>query len=323
LNGRKHASSHFLNYFGEEFTMSKTTTLLTCLATLVVTPLCLAQDRPRDDSPIAERLKPRTPIDPAGPDGPRTLGDVLVGTVPEAESTGRPRSFSDATIDLDQFFAGCLLASSEGEIAISELAANRAKSSQVKEYAQQMVEEHRGLSRQLTPLATSDSTASSAVKITHGEPAAIAGEGNHQDKMTDLAPQRPARSQLGQIATGDKEKETVPVDLHPADPTNPSLNQLSDADRRIHQAITKRLRAELEQQMGDDFDTAYLHAQAVTHVEMIGATEVIQTQSPDKLGQIAQQAGAMAERHLKQVRQLLQSHAKENRDSAAKAQDNK
>ena len=141
--------------------------------------------------------------------------------------------------------------------------------------------------------------------------------------MTDLAPQQPARSQLGQIATGDKEKETVPVDLHPAAPANPSLNQLSDADRRIHQAITKRLRAELEQQTGDDFDTAYLHAQAVAHVEMIGATEVIQAQSPDKLGQIAQQAGAMAERHLKQVRQLLQSHSKESPDSAAKAQDSK
>jgi predicted outer membrane protein len=299
--------------------MNKSITFLACAASLFLTTASLAQDRVRDDGPIAEHLKPRTPIDPAGPDAPRTLGDVLVGTATEAESPRGHGPIAPTAFDLDQFFAGCLLATNEGEIAISELAANRAKSSKVKEYAQQMVEEHRALSRQLMPLAASD-LASRHPQLARSEPTAISEKGNHQDKMTDLPAQRPSRSLLDQAAN---EANMEPVDTNSIVPVNATLNQLSDADRRIHQAITKRLRTELEQQSGDDFDTAYLHAQAIAHIEMIGATEAIQAQSPDKLGRIAQQAGAMAERNLKQVRQFLQSRAKEGPDPAAKSQENK
>lgn len=265
-----------------------------------------AQIRGHETDAAPQHLKPRTPIDPAGPDAPQTLGDVVVGTSSEAESGGRIRPRVETAIDVDQFLAGCLLAANEGEIVICEMAANRAQTSEVKKLAQQMAEEHRPLSRQLQPLAGAD-TPTAAARMSTGN---LSGPdaGGHTDKMTDVVPQRPKGAEGNRVGISPQpasQSEVAAEAEASLRPTDPSLNQLADADRRIHEAITKRLRSELEQQPAEQFDAAFLNAQAVAHVEMIGASEVIQQQSPGRLGQIAQQANALAEGHLKQVKELL------------------
>jgi predicted outer membrane protein len=286
---------------------------------------CVAQIRGHETDAAPQHLKPRTPIDPAGPDAPQTLGDVVVGTSSEAEPGGENRRRVEMTFDVDQYLAGCLLAANEGEIAICEMAANRAQTSEVKKLAQQMVEEHRSLSRQLQPLAGSGAR-TAAARMAAGENLSGPDAGGHTDKMTDVVPQRPTGAEGNRVGVSPK-PASHSEDAADAEaslrPTDQSLNQLADADRRIHEAIAKRLRGELEQEPAEQFDVAFLNAQAVTHIEMIGASEVIEQQSPGRLGQIAQQANALAEGQLKQVKKLLSERAGRGADQIAQPEDHK
>jgi hypothetical protein len=150
--------------------------------------------------------------------------------------------------------------------------------------------------------------------------------GGHTDKMTDVVPQRPTGAEGNRVGVSPKpasDSEDAADAEASLRPTDQSLNQLADADRRIHEAITKRLRSELEQQPEDQFDTAFLNGQVMAHIEMIGSSEIIQQQSAGRLGQIAQQANALAEGHLKQVKQLLSKRPERGADQSAKTEEHK
>jgi predicted outer membrane protein len=224
------------------------------------------------------------------------------------------------TLDVDQYLAGCLLTANEGEISICEMAANRAKRADVKKLAQEMADEHRPLSRQLQPLAGTESTTQGS-EISAGDNVPGSDAAVRTDKMTDVVPQRPVGPErnpsLGSKPGDASATQNVARDASPR--ISQSVNQLADADRRIHQAVTKRIRSELEQQPEAQFDAAFLNCHAVAQIEMIGVAEVIQQQSPGRLAQIAQQASAVAEGDLKQVQQLLSRHPGATTDQSAKS----
>lgn len=293
--------------------------VMLCAGLVTAAGVCLGQMRDRETDVTPQHLKPRTPIDPAGPQGPQTLGDVVTGISSEAE-TGAEHLRGDVTLDVDQYLAGCLLTANEGEISICEMAANRAKRADVKKLAQEMADEHRPLSRQLQPLAGTESTTQGS-EISAGDNVPGSDAAVRTDKMTDVVPQRPVGPErnpsLGSKPGDASATQNVARDASPR--ISQSVNQLADADRRIHQAVTKRIRSELEQQPEAQFDAAFLNCHAVAQIEMIGVAEVIQQQSPGRLAQIAQQASAVAEGDLKQVQQLLSRHPGATTDQSAKS----
>jgi predicted outer membrane protein len=321
----------------EEITMDLIKCLLQCLAiAAVIAPTTgLAQSPGPENAVIGRPHKQKIPVDPAGP---QTVGDPITVADAGQELDGANGLNSSTSFSIDQFLAGRLWDANESEIVINEMAANRSHHPQVKEYAEQIVDELRSLSRQLQPLATPEAaraTPNMGARKTVSAPDTAASP----DKLAELRSQRPNGSDIDQESAkrhplletnpsgpsnafaevtlpASAERPNPEADWHdPAEPRSPQedsyqyINQLTDMERRIREGFAKRLRAELEQQTGDDFDASYLQAQVVLQVEAIATAEAIQQQSSGSLGRIAQQAAAMAERHLKQAEQLLQERA--------------
>jgi hypothetical protein len=77
-------------------------------------------------------------------------------------------------------------------------------------------------------------------------------------------------------------------------------------DRRIQEGSTSLLRQQLEQQKDTRFDKAYFYVQMTLENELIAALKVTHEESSGSLGQVAQRGQNMAERHLKEAKDLLE-----------------
>jgi predicted outer membrane protein len=186
---------------------------------------------------------------------------------------------------VERFLAACLLAKNRAEIELSQLAQQQAQSPQVKEFAQQMIQDHQQLVQQLQQVAGQQ------------------GGQNDLQRQTSESNRLPGSPGAGQTESRTNRNLTAAGGAQDSGP----IEQLIQLDRQIVQRQTESAKEMLQQKQGNEFDKAFLGMAIHAHANMKAALETIeQQQQLGQLPQIAQQASPVVEQHLQHAKQLMQ-----------------
>jgi predicted outer membrane protein len=175
--------------------------------------------------------------------------------------------------NLDRYLANCLLIKNDAEIKASEYAAQKAQSDEVKQFAEQLAEDHRAISQKLSQVAS--------------------GGAGGTRPATQTGPSAPISS-----ATPPGTASTSSAG------SSDELNQLLELDRQITDRCAQMVREELEQKSGAEFDQCFVGTQIGNHMHMLAALEVISQRAGGELQQVAEDAKSTVESHLTHAKQL-------------------
>jgi len=200
---------------------------------------------------------------------------------------------------ITRFVASCLTAKNEAEVEIGKLAQQQAQNPEVKQFAQQMVQDHQKLVQQLQQLVAAPAgDRSSRTGTSPSLDAAIQSDTQRQASDTTRLP---GSSGAGQPDSADRANRS----LTSTDDSDGAIQQLIEMERQITQRCTDALREELQAKQGAEFDKCYVGAQVGGHMQMLAALEVIGQQGPERLQQIAQQAQPVVQKHLDHAKTLM------------------
>jgi len=244
-----------------------------------------------------------------------------LGTPPPAviprDQPGQPytaRYGSDANASqpdqqVDHYLVNCLLQNNRDEIEISQFAAQRTKSSDVKQFAEQMVKDHQAFVQKLEPLmgmkagaanragsSVLDANAPTGIDVTTtqatgGRPA----DGPLQPDGPTAGTRAPA-GDLTRSATAEHNELQAGGALH----------QLAAIEQKINERCQQALREELEQKSGAEFDECFVGAQIAGHMHMLAALEVISRETQGPLKQAADEARPTVQKHLDHAKRWMQ-----------------
>ena len=202
--------------------------------------------------------------------------------------------------EVEQYVAACLLAKNKAEIEIAQFAQQQAQTPQVKEFAQQMVQEHRQLVQQLQPLAGMYGGAS---RDAAAQSPGVSSEFESQRSDTTQLPGSPGASQAEpRTATNT----AIAPQRGGSAQGNEALQQLMQIEKQITERHTKAVRQELQEKQGAEFDKCFLGTQVASHIHMAAALETIAQQGQGRLAQLAQQAQPTVQQHLEHAKQLME-----------------
>jgi predicted outer membrane protein len=203
---------------------------------------------------------------------------------------------------VERHLAKCLLTKNQAEIEISQFAQQQAQNPEVKQFAQDMVQEHQQLSQKLQPIAGMQAAAGRTQ-----QPLSEARQSDAQRQASDTTrlPGSAGAGQQGLTAAG-----------RPAGQQNAALNQLAEIDRQITDRVTQAVREQLQEKSGAEFDQCYLGYQVGNHTHMLAALEVIAQESEGQLRQVAQQAQSTVREHLDHAKQLMKEQSQPGQASS-------
>jgi predicted outer membrane protein len=218
-----------------------------------------------------------------------------------ANYRGAQANASGANRAVEHYLANCLLARNEAEVQLSEIAQQKAENPDVKQFAQQMIQDHRKLIEKLQPLAgmqgsakrgasDSSTTRSSDTTALPGSPGA--GQTIPPSGISTTVP--PTGT------TADAAASTTTREMSGGG----ALHQLGQIERQIGERCLQMARDELQQKSGAEFDKCYVGSAIGAHMQVLAALEVIGQQTQGQLAQVAQQAQPAVQEHLDKAKQL-------------------
>ena len=196
---------------------------------------------------------------------------------------------------IDQFFGACLLASNQAEVELSELAQQQAQSPEVKQFAEQMIEDHRQMIQQLQPIAGVQGAGTDSAAGRAGAASGTSNTGTQQattGTSSNLPGSSGASGTTSQSGLSGAAGHSV-------------AHQLAQIDTQIVRRKTQMAKQELEQKSGADFDKCYIGSAIPAHVHALAALEVIGQQSQGQLAEVARQAQPKVQQHLEHAKELM------------------
>jgi predicted outer membrane protein len=215
---------------------------------------------------------------------------------------------------IDRHIAACLTLGNEEEVALGKFATEHAQNSQVKQFAQQIVEAHNQAISQLKKfvpqgvslqLSQRDEGAAERFNERTGQP------GIERQGQTG-AERAPAGYGAGQAQPGAGQPQ--PDQIQPGGPLAQAMagagHQLLNIEREAKQQCLAMTQDELQRQKGDEFDKCYLGQQLGAHIQMLAVLQTAERHVSPELQRVVEQQRQTAEQHLQHVRQLQQELTK-------------
>lgn len=180
---------------------------------------------------------------------------------------------------VDRELASWLTVDNRGEIALAELARKQSSNSDVREFAETMIDEHSKMVEQLQPFT---------------------GGSRANSRGTRRSPQG------GEVNQAE------------AQPRGRGQGQLNIVrlKQQLGQQCVSSAKEELSQKDGDEFDKCYVGMQIAMHMEMLDTLKVFSHYASEDLDQLIEEAEGTTEEHLEHAKQLIkqleqggQSHA--------------
>ena len=233
--------------------------------------------------------------------------------------------------EVERYLASCLTLKNQGEIELSQFAQQRAQNPQVKQFAQQLVQDHQKFVQKLqqvpgVEIGNSRTLGASeqydANRQTNDTTRLPGSPGANQANQRDARPglnDAPANNRLNQDANQSLTADRA-VDQGGA------LKELLAIDKQITERCNQMVREELEAKTGPEFDMCFVGTQIGGHIHMLAALEVIEQQAQGELRQIAQEARPKVQQHLEHAKQLakqLESEAGSQSGARAERQPNR
>ena len=197
---------------------------------------------------------------------------------------------------VEEFLAACLLQKNKCEVEFGQLAQQRAQNPQVKEFAQQMVQDHQQLAQKLQPLADKLAGQTQARTERQYQSTSATGQNDAQRQPGDTTrlPGSPG-------ATPTTRSQTLTATG--GSPEGGVIAQLAQIEKQIGERQKQAFLHELQQKSGKEFDKCYVGAQVAAHMHMLAALEVI-SQQQGELAQVAKEAQPTIQQHLDHAKQL-------------------
>lgn len=274
------------------------------LCCLVLTYAVAQQVQPRSDR---AREGVRTGAGQTDRSGTQQLDPTRAGERTYGEGQRRTANFrgdqpnaGGANRVVEHFLANCLLAKNKGEVELSGIAKQKSENAEVKQFAEQMIQDHGKLVEQLQPLAGTQQQIRGAA-----DAAAQPGE-------TTALPGSPGAGQTiapsGTIAAapplGTATDATASANAKERIGSGGAIHQLMQIEKQIGDRCLQSAKDELQAKSGVEFDKCYVGMAVGAHMQALSALEVI-GQQPGQLGQLAQQAQPTVQKHLDHAKQLM------------------
>jgi predicted outer membrane protein len=173
----------------------------------------------------------------------------------------------------DTQLANCLIGANENEIALAKVAEQKAKSNDVKQFAQMMVKDHGDFINQLQRFA---------------------GE----------------RSTTGQMTTGRAQQraaENATTVGMAAQPMGSQTLDFAALDKQIAQKCLDLVRKDMEEKSGTEFDKCYIGSQIGAHMHVLATLEVFRNQASPELGSVLDKGIETTKSHLDKAQQIAKS----------------
>ena len=202
------------------------------------------------------------------------------------------------TPEADGILATWLLIENNNEIALSQIAQQRAQDPEVKQFAQAMVEAHRQMAQGLQPFAANvgyNGTDASAVEASATKPQVT------DEKPTGMEPKPGAGGTPQEAGAG---RTTPPAPAGASD--RPSMRELDHVAllRELGRECLSSSRRALEEKQGADFDRCYVGMAIGAHMKANDAMTVFQRHASDGLALEIGKAQRMVADHLEQAKEL-------------------
>lgn len=193
----------------------------------------------------------------------------------------------------DQFLASWLLIGNDNEIALAQYAIGKAKSDEVKRFAEMMVTDHKKLSDKLQPFAGPRLDA------------------DPTKRPEDASGQRPKGSGTGKEGEiPSRTGEMPPPTGKDGDATGMTgaapLNHVALVRELGHKCLANAKR-ELDQKQGAEFDRCYMGMQLAAHAGMLTMLEVFPSHASDKLRATLEEGKSAVQSHLEHAKQIAKS----------------
>jgi predicted outer membrane protein len=259
---------------------------------------------------VAQEAKTQRP-----PDRP----DPRTGPVPTERAPIQTASSSDAIL------ASCLIIDNQGEIALAQLAQQRAENPAVKAFAQQLVQDHTEAIKKLQQFAGTHLGASQPGQAgrTPGErgdaaPPRDAPEARRDPTVNPVppTPTTPRSTTSEPPATTRQPQPTTQPPLGapgrdtPRDPSIAGVRpsgtglDLVALKRELGEKCLQTARRELEGKSGAEFDKCYIHMAVWGHLHAIDTMEVFQSRVSPQFRQVIAEGIQMSQKHLKTAQEL-------------------
>jgi predicted outer membrane protein len=219
---------------------------------------------------------------------------------------------------LDQHAAACLLIGNQEEIALSELAAERAESSQVKEFARDMIKEHTMMVSKLRKFAPQQS-ASFELKTDSGEgkerKGGAAREGGAQNGAGRSANAAGDREQTTEGQSSVRAGEATAAKAGgaaggaAAGGSGSMMDQLLSIERDKAQHCLTLTKQNLQEHKGADFDKAFMGAQVSAHISMLAKLQALEGKVSGQFAEVVAEGRKTTEEHLDHAKQVMQQVA--------------
>lgn len=200
---------------------------------------------------------------------------------PDNRAASGPADARGQESHIDRMVANQLLEMSKGEVELANFALQHTQNDQVKQFAQQMIEDHTKLNNELAKFASpelSENAKGGNTPPPLGTAAAAPGQNLNPNERN------PANRGNETAAGGEK-----------------AVQLCEDIGQQIGAGVTK----ELSQYQGSDFDRAYTGQQFWGHVMFIGVAKGAEKHVSPELQQVISQGASTAEKHLDHDRKLI------------------
>lgn len=233
----------------------------------------------------------------------------------------------------DSILASWLLTANENEIALARLAAERAQSQEVKDFAQMMIRDHEPMVQKLRPIATAGGDVGAlrdAALERAGHPAGADRPGTARDpakeitgeqgrevaqgeaKLPAKTPERttedsPDRARTpAEVAGTDRDRT---VDGRPAAPLTETGRpagafNVATVIRDLGRKCLDSTKQELSQKQGADFDRCYVKASAMAHQHALDMVQVFRRHASERLNPTLAEAERTTQAHLDHAKNL-------------------
>lgn len=207
---------------------------------------------------------------------------------PSDEKTGAPAHRRN-TSQIDSFLVSCLKTENQHEIAIAQIAVQRASNQEVKSFAQQMIKDHTDCLSKLERFGSRDDRTSRQPDASR-QPEATARKTTRESDATTRTD--------GAAPRGEATAQNV---SHGAGATTDQLMQIKQelSDRCL--ATAKR---ELGQKEGKEFDKCFMVMQVVAHLKMVDTLTVFQKHASPELQKAIGEGLEATEQHLEHAKEL-------------------
>jgi predicted outer membrane protein len=313
--------------------------ILSSMFLLAMATQAAAQDRPATDPPVPEQDRPILPDQ----DQPGAVTDEVPGQVDQEQPNLRDRlrtrripatDIGANASGLQEYFAACWLIGNHEEITISQFALERAQNPKVKQFAQQMIEDHTRMVAQLRQFAPQYAEIDFTGGVTRFPEANTRGEErreNRRERRENREINRENRDNPPQERTGDEQpgvetprpeirigtgadatednQEEAGVTAEGTRGSDDVLQQLLQFNQQAAGQCLMLTREALEKHSGADFDQAYLGAQVGAHIGMLAKLRAAEGYTNGEFRELVTQGLKTTEEHLQHAEQLLQELA--------------